>query len=109
MTGEILLQYGIPIYFVLINLAGFLLCGRDKSCARRNKWRISEKTLFVVSLVGGALGFYIGMKVFHHKTKVPLFAIGVPLVLWAWIVLAVVLAFNWGVDIPVVPFMNGVF
>ena len=47
----------------------FAMMGLDKGKARRGKWRVSEKTLFVFALFGGALGGTAGMFLFRHKTR----------------------------------------
>ncbi len=57
------------IYLVSVNIIGFLLCYMDKRRAIKHKIRISENTLLLISLIGGALGILIGMNLFHHKTK----------------------------------------
>ncbi|MDO4867331.1 MAG: DUF1294 domain-containing protein [Clostridia bacterium] len=54
---------------VILNIASFALMGRDKRCARHGKWRVPEKTLFLVTACFGGLGGVLGMKVFHHKTQ----------------------------------------
>ena len=66
------------IYFVLINLIAFVLFGIDKRRAYLNQWRISEKTLILLALLGGSLGAMLGMNVFRHKTQKPLFRWGIP-------------------------------
>lgn len=53
--------------------------GYDKMQAKRNRWRIKEKTLLILALAGGAIGAYFGMKIFRHKTKHNLFRLGLPL------------------------------
>ena len=58
-----------PCWLLLTNAAAFVLFGIDKRRARRNKWRISEKALFIPAVLGGALGGTLGMWFFHHKTK----------------------------------------
>ena len=55
--------------------------GIDKQKAKRHQWRISEKTLFMVSLLGGSIGTLVGMYFFHHKTKHWYFVVGMPLIL----------------------------
>lgn len=65
-------------YYIVLNFLGFILFGMDKIKAKKKKKRISEKTLFVVSLLGGAIGSYFGMKIFHHKTRKKAFQIGIP-------------------------------
>lgn len=69
------------IYLFVINLVTFAAMGIDKSKAKRGRWRIPEKTLFLLALIGGALGGIIGMRVFRHKTKHWTFKIGFPLLL----------------------------
>ncbi len=71
----------IGIYFALVNLCGFVLMGIDKRRAERNIWRISEFTLFIPAIFGGAPGCLLGMYFFHHKTRHPKFFIGIPLIL----------------------------
>ena len=53
----------------IMNIAAFALMGHDKKCARQGKWRVPEKTLFLVTACFGGLGGVLGMKVFHHKTQ----------------------------------------
>ena len=69
------------IYILIINLIAFVLFGIDKSRAKRGEWRISEKTLFLVALIGGSIGAIMGIHVFHHKTRPWYFRIGLPLIL----------------------------
>lgn len=64
-----------------VNLFSFWLMGYDKRCARRGKWRVSEKRLFLAAACFGALGGLLGMKVFRHKTRHWSFRIGFPLLL----------------------------
>ena len=66
------------IYLTVINLIGFTLMGVDKKRAIRGAWRISEASLFLTALVGGALGCTLGMKHFRHKTKHWYFKYGMP-------------------------------
>ncbi|MTI84669.1 MAG: DUF1294 domain-containing protein [Firmicutes bacterium] len=54
--------------------------GYDKYAARRNQWRIPEKRLMVTALVGGSLGILLGMKIFHHKIRHRMFAMGIPVI-----------------------------
>ena len=57
----------------------FVAMGLDKWKAQKNRWRLSEKLLFTLALIGGATGGWIGMKVFHHKTKHWYFKYGFPI------------------------------
>ncbi len=60
----------IYIVFILImNITAFALYGSDKAKAKKNKWRISERTLLLAGLFGGAVGALLAMKLFRHKTK----------------------------------------
>ena len=71
----------VIIYLLLINLAAFVLMGLDKRKAKKNLWRIPEKTLFLSAILGGSAGAIAGMYVFHHKTRHWYFVIGMPLIL----------------------------
>ena len=68
-------------YLVIINLAGFASMGIDKKKAEKEKWRIPEKTLFFIAIIGGSIGSIAGMQVFRHKTKHSRFTVGMPLIL----------------------------
>lgn len=76
------------IYLILINIVTFFIYGADKSRARKNKWRIPEKRLLLLAVIGGSIGAEAGMLFFRHKTKHPLFTIGIPAVLIAQILIA---------------------
>ncbi len=68
-------------YLVLVNVIAFTTFGADKVKARKQKWRVPEKTLFLLALLGGGLGAFLGMRVFHHKTKHWYFQVFIPLIL----------------------------
>ena len=69
------------IYLVFMNVIGFCIMGVDKRRAKLKKWRIEEKTLFIIAILGGSIGSLIGMNVFRHKTKHKKFTIGMPLII----------------------------
>ena len=71
----------ILIYLVVMNIIGFTIMGIDKSRAKRGAWRIPEKTLFLIAILGGSIGSILGMKQFRHKTKHKIFTIGMPAIL----------------------------
>jgi len=66
-----------PIVYAALNAASFALYGLDKYKARKEIWRISEKTLLTISLFG-PIGAWLGMMQFRHKTQKPLFRYSVP-------------------------------
>lgn len=68
-------------YLIMINIAGLCIMGVDKRKARNHQWRIPEKMLFGISLIGGSIGTWLGMYLFRHKTKHWYFVIGMPLIL----------------------------
>ena len=74
------------IYLILINAASFIVYGADKKKAKEGKRRISEKALITYAALGGSAGAFLGMLVWHHKTKKKKFYTTVP-VLFALLVL----------------------
>lgn len=76
------------IYLIVVNLVAFVLMGVDKYRAKRDQWRIPERTLFLFPLLCGSLGGVLGMQVFHHKTRHWYFRYGLPLILVVQLVLA---------------------
>lgn len=74
-----------------INVLTFLIYGLDKYKAKRVKWRISERTLLSMALMGGSIGAWLGMKVWHHKTMHKKFKYGIPAILSLQIVLVLFL------------------
>ena len=79
----------ILLYFIIINVIGFLAMAIDKWKAKNNAWRIPENTLFSITVLGGGIGTIAGMYVFRHKTKKPKFTIGMPVILVLEIVLVI--------------------
>ena len=78
-------------YLLIINAAGFLLMLVDKWKAKKNRWRVRESTLLIVAVLGGSIGSLAGMYLFRHKTQHLKFTLGVPLILAAQCLVAVVL------------------
>lgn len=79
------------IYLTVINFIGFLVMFIDKSRAIHKEWRIPERTLLLISVIGGSIGMFAGMHVFRHKTKHLKFTLGVPLIFILQIIAAVYL------------------
>ncbi len=73
----------IAIYLAVINITGYAVMGIDKQRAIRGAWRISEASLFLTALLGGALGCTVGMRHFRHKTKHWYFKYGMPAIFLA--------------------------
>ncbi|MBB6694487.1 DUF1294 domain-containing protein [Cohnella xylanilytica] len=71
----------LVLYLIIVNLVAFGLMGNDKRRAQAKSRRVPEKNLFLVAAIGGALGAWIGMKAFRHKTKHASFTIGIPALL----------------------------
>lgn len=69
------------IYLVVINVVTFFMFGIDKWKAKRSKWRIREAALLGLAVLGGSIGAWLGMKVWHHKTQYAKFKYGIPLIL----------------------------
>ena len=83
-------------YLAVMTVVGLIIMKADKTKAEKNKWRIKEATLFLISAIGGSLGTWAGMYLFRHKTKHWYFVVGMPLILIAHIALLVFL-FNKGI------------
>lgn len=71
----------VYVYLVVINILVFFIYGIDKKKAQKKQWRISENSLLLGAFLGGSLGAFLAMRVFHHKTKHWKFKICVPLFL----------------------------
>lgn len=84
----------LAVWLIAINLVTFAVYGADKRRARRGAWRVPEKTLFLLPLLGGSVGALLGMRVFRHKTKHWCFVWGVPAILLAQLALAVWLLYR---------------
>ena len=69
------------IYLAVVNVLAFALYGIDKYKAKAGAWRIPEKTLLGIAVLGGSVGAIAGMKTFHHKTKHWYFRYGLPALL----------------------------
>ncbi|MBQ9143171.1 MAG: DUF1294 domain-containing protein [Lachnospiraceae bacterium] len=76
-------------YLVIMNIAGFATMGVDKARARKGAWRIPEATLFLVAILGGSIGSIFGMQHFRHKTKHWYFAVGMPVIFFLQLALAI--------------------
>ncbi len=75
------MQKIIIIYLVVINVVTFFMYGIDKWKARKAKWRIREAALLGLAVLGGSVGAWLGMRVWHHKTLHKKFRYGVPAII----------------------------
>ena len=71
----------ILIDLVIINVVTFFMYGIDKWKAKKSKWRIRETALLGLAVLGGSIGAWLGMKVWHHKTMHKKFRLGVPAII----------------------------
>ena len=68
-------------YILVMSIVAFCVCGADKFAAQRQKSRVPEKVLFLLSALGGSVGMYLGMFTFRHKTKHWYFVVGIPAII----------------------------
>ena len=80
------------ILFIIINIITFIVFGIDKIKAENGKWRIREVVLFLLSLIGGALGGFLAMDLFNHKTTRPAFLVGIPMIIIMHLILVFMMA-----------------
>ena len=78
-------------YLLIINAAGLLLMLVDKWKAKKNRWRVRESTLLLIAALGGSVGSLLGMYLFRHKTRHLKFTLGIPLILAAQCIAAVLI------------------
>ena len=84
----------LACYLLGINAVTFIVYGIDKYKAKKAKWRIPEATLLLLAVLGGSIGAWMGMKVWHHKTKHKKFKYGIPAILLIQIALMTYLHMN---------------
>ena len=75
---ELFSMRNIILYFICINIFGFFIMWLDKRKAKKGAWRIPEKTIFIITVLGGGIGTISGMYTFRHKTQKLHFTIGLP-------------------------------
>ena len=86
------------IYLAVINVVTFFVYGVDKWKAKKSKWRIREAALLGLAVLGGSIGAWLGMKVWHHKTLHKKFRYGIP----AIIIIQLTLIVTHGSNKPIV-------
>lgn len=98
--------YVYAIILLVMSLAGFISMWIDKNAARKHRRRIPERVLFGIAVFGGSFGCYLGMRVFHHKTRHKRFSVGLPVLMLLHLILLVLLAsveFNMVENPPPIP------
>lgn len=83
-------QYSM-YYLLAINFVSFFLYGIDKYKAKKGRWRISEATLLMMAVIGGSIGAWAGMRLWHHKTMHKKFKYGIPIIIILQVCLVVYL------------------
>ncbi len=76
-----MIQEAVIYYLVIINIVTFLVYGIDKWKARKAMWRVREASLLMLAVLGGSIGAWLGMKVWHHKTQHKKFRYGIPAII----------------------------
>ena len=76
-----MIQEAVIYYLVIINIVTFFVYGIDKWKARKAMWRVKEASLLMLAVLGGSIGAWLGMKVWHHKTQHKKFWYGIPAII----------------------------
>ena len=92
---ELNLLHIVLIYLVSINVVTFFMYGIDKWKAKKSRWRIRETALLGLAVLGGSIGAWLGMKVWHHKTLHKKFKYGIPVIIIIQLVLSVYLIYEY--------------
>ena len=74
-------------YLMIVNVLSFIVYGMDKHKAKKGKWRISETSLLLLALMGGSVGAWAGIRVWHHKTLHKKFKYGIPFIFFTQVVM----------------------
>ncbi len=85
------LRIPLLVYFIIISIVAVAVTAYDKSAAWKRAWRVPERTLLIIGVIGGALFMYITMKLIHHKTRHAKFMMPLPILIvihaaLAWLV-----------------------
>jgi len=91
------MQIEVLIYIGVMSVLAFILMGYDKQQAKKKAYRVSEKNLWTIAILGGGIGAYFGMQTFRHKTRHTSFRIGFLILA---LIYAVLILYILGVAIP---------
>ena len=83
----------ILIYLAMINVVTFFVYGIDKWKSQHDRWRVPESVLLGLAAIGGSVGAWLGMKVWHHKTQHKKFKLGVPLIIVLQVALVIAILY----------------
>lgn len=86
-------EFYLLLYLFIINTFSFIYISIDKYRAKKNKWRIRERTFFLLAILGGANGIILGMTMFRHKTQHKSFYIGMPIIYLINLVIGILLVY----------------
>ena len=75
------MQETVIYYLIIINIVTFLVYSIDKLKAKKSLWRVRENSLLMLAILGGSIGAWLGMKVWHHKTLHKKFRYGIPAII----------------------------
>lgn len=78
----------ISIIIIIINIVTFFVYGIDKYKSKKGKWRIPENSLLGLAIIGGSIGAYLGMRIWHHKTMHLRFKYGIPFIIVMQLIIA---------------------
>ena len=92
---NVAVRAALLVWLAGVNVVTFILYGVDKSRAKKGRWRIPEKTLLLLPLLGGSVGGILGMQLFRHKTKHKTFTVGFPAILVCQLALAAYILLKW--------------
>lgn len=82
----------LVIYLIIISVVAVVVTAYDKLSAIASKWRVSEKTLLLISVLGGSVAMYFTMLIIRHKTKKRKFMVGIPVIIILQIILYVLIS-----------------
>lgn len=71
----------VCIYLLCISLVSVIVTCADKRAARLHRWRVPERTLLILSALGGGVAMYVTMHLIRHKTQKKKFMWGIPAIL----------------------------
>nr|WP_294669279.1 DUF1294 domain-containing protein [uncultured Ruminococcus sp.] len=88
--------YFLIIYLVVVNIIAIALTIYDKRASVLGLWRVRESTLMLFSFLGGSVLMYLTMRIIHHKTRHPLFMVGIPIIFVLQIIFTLVVLYAVG-------------